>query len=36
MLTGLIDIIISIIQSVMFIIASNYCVNKQYKKVNYN
>lgn len=32
MLTGLIDIIISIIQSVMFIIASNYCVNKQYKK----
>ncbi|WP_460293435.1 sensor histidine kinase [Clostridium tertium] len=32
MLTGLIDIIISIIQSVMFIISSNYCVNKQYKK----
>ncbi len=32
MFTGLIDIIISIIQSVMFIIASNYCVHKQYKK----
>lgn len=32
MYTGLIDIINSIIQSIMFIIASNYCVNKQYKK----
>ncbi|WP_291653347.1 ATP-binding protein [Clostridium sp.] len=32
MYEGLTDIIISIIQSIMFIIASNYCVNKQYKK----
>lgn len=32
MYTGLIDIISSIIQSIMFIIASNYCVNKKYKK----
>ncbi|MDV4150144.1 ATP-binding protein [Clostridium sp. AL.422] len=32
MYTGLIDTINSILQSIMFVISANYCVNKNYKK----
>lgn len=34
MYTGLIDIINSILQSIIFVVAANYCVNKDYKKSN--